>query len=105
RSVCFTHQEASVFEGSPMVAGPAALLFGNVDNDPQGGLELAVGGVDGTLVVFKAPETTAFFRATGLGTVTSLAFGPLFLKGSTDHASNQLVACAAEGMCHIFNLR
>ncbi|CAM9912702.1 unnamed protein product [Choristocarpus tenellus] len=108
RSVCFTHQETSVFQGAPMVGGNHSLLFGNVDNDPNGTLDLAVGGVDGTLVVFKAApgthDSAPFFKATGLGTIMTLVLGPLLLH-HPDAPHHQLVACSIEGMCHIFDLR
>lgn len=43
------------------------MLLGNVDNDPNGDVEIAVGGMDGTLAVFKGGRFTGppFLFATG----------------------------------------
>lgn len=67
RLVCYTHQQTTVFEGAPMVAGPAAVLLGDVDNDLKAEVEVAVGGVDGTLAVFKAghPKAGPYLAASG----------------------------------------
>lgn len=67
RSVCYTRQHTTVFERAPIVSGSAAVLLGNVTNNAQGEIELAVGGVDGRLVVFKAGHSTPgpFFEASG----------------------------------------
>lgn len=40
-----------------MVCGSAAVLLGDVDNDLKA--DLAVGGVDGTLALFKAEHLSA----------------------------------------------
>lgn len=67
RSVCFTQQQTTVFEGAPIVSGSAAVLLGDVDNDPRAEIEVAVGGIDGTIAVFKAghPTTGAYLTASG----------------------------------------
>lgn len=67
RSVCFTQQQTTVFEGAPIVSGSAAVLLGNVDNDPRAEIEVAVGGIDGTMAVFKAghPTMGAYLTASG----------------------------------------
>lgn len=67
RSVCYARQHTTVFEGAPTVSGSAAVLLGDVDNDPQAEFELAVGGVDGTLAVFKTghPTPGPYFEASG----------------------------------------
>lgn len=67
RSVCYTRQHTTVFERAPIVSGSAAVLLGNVTNNPHGEIELAVGGVDGRLAVFKAGHSTPgpFFEASG----------------------------------------
>ncbi|CAM9200039.1 unnamed protein product [Ectocarpus fasciculatus] len=103
RTVCQS-RHTTVFEGAPVVSGSAAVLLGDVDNDPQAERELAVGGVDGTLAVFKAGHTTPgpYFIASGLGTLSALGLGKLFLGYGDDQ---QLIACTEEGVCHIFNIR
>lgn len=40
------------------MSGSAAVLLGDVDNDPRAEIELAVGGIDGTIAVFKAEHPT-----------------------------------------------
>lgn len=67
RSVCYTRQQTTVFEHAPIVSGSAAVLLGDVDNDPRSEIELAVGGVDGTLAVFKVghPTRGPYLVATG----------------------------------------
>lgn len=67
RSVCYTRQQTTVFEGAPIVSGSAAVLLGNVTNNSSGVVELAVGGVNGNLAVFKAEHSTPgpYFEATG----------------------------------------
>ncbi|CAB1099680.1 unnamed protein product [Ectocarpus sp. CCAP 1310/34] len=104
RTVCQSRQQTTVFEGAPVVSGSAAVLLGDVDNDPQAERELAVGGVDGTLAVFKVghPTPGPYFMASGLGTLSALGLGKLFLGYGDDQ---QLIACTEEGVCHIFNIR
>lgn len=67
RSVSYSRQHATVFEGAPIVSGSAAVLLGNVTNNSQGEIELAVGGVDGRLAVFSAGHSTPgpYFEASG----------------------------------------
>lgn len=67
RSVHYTRQHTTVFERSPIVSGSAAVLLGNVTNNAQAEIELAVGGVDGRLAVFKAGHSTPgpYFEASG----------------------------------------
>lgn len=91
RTVCQSRQQTTVFEGAPVVSGSAAVLLGDVDNDPQAERELAVGGVDGTLAVFKVghPTPGPYFMASGMHMVdrplTSLAvmlsFVPCWVNG------------------------
>lgn len=59
RSVSFRQQQTVVFHGGPMDVLPSAVLLGDVDNDHRGDAEVAVGGVDGTLAVFKASHVTS----------------------------------------------
>lgn len=68
RSVSFAHQQTTVFPGAPTVSGSAAVLLGDVDNDAKAEIELVVGGVDGTLAVFKAGYSTegAYLIASGM---------------------------------------
>ncbi len=56
-----------MFKGAPIVSGSAAVLLGNVTNNNNGDIELAVGGVNGKLTVFKAEHSTPgpYFEATG----------------------------------------
>lgn len=67
RPVCFAHQQTTVFKGAPAASGPAAVILGNIDNDLKGEIEVAVGGVDGTLAVFKAahPSAGPYLTASG----------------------------------------
>ncbi|CAM9238514.1 unnamed protein product [Ectocarpus sp. 8 AP-2014] len=104
RTVCQSRQQTTVFEGAPVVSGSAAVLLGDVDNDPEAERDLAVGGVDGTLAVFKVghPTPGPYFVASGLGTLSALGLGKLFLGYGDDQ---QLIACTEEGVCHIFNIR
>lgn len=73
RSVVFALEYTTVFRGAPPVVGPAALLLGNIDNDPKGEVEVAVGGVDGRLVIFKGGSSTSapFLVASGIGCVVT----------------------------------
>ncbi|CAM9136944.1 unnamed protein product [Scytosiphon promiscuus] len=110
RSVCYTRQQTTVFERAPIVSGSAAVLLGDVDNDPRSEIELAVGGVDGTLAVFKVGHPTCgpYLSVvpnflSGLGTLCALGLGKLFLGYGDDQ--KQLIACTEEGVCHIFNIR
>jgi len=68
RSVCYTRQQTTVFVGAPIVSGSAAVLLGNVTNNGEGAIELAVGGVNGKLAVFKAEHSSPepYFEATGM---------------------------------------
>lgn len=81
RSVVFALEYTTVFRGAPPVVGPAALLLGNIDNDPKGEVEVAVGGVDGRLVIFKGGSSSTsapFLVASGMGcVVTSPTVTPL----------------------------
>lgn len=67
RSVCYTRQHTTVFERAPIVSGSAAVLLGNVTNNAPAEIELAVGGVDGRLAVFKAGHSSPgpYFEASG----------------------------------------
>lgn len=67
RSVGYTRQHTTVFERAPIVSGSAAVLLGKVTNNAQAEIELAVGGVDGRLAVFKAGHSTPgpYFEASG----------------------------------------
>lgn len=75
RSVCYPRQHTTVFEGAPIVSGSAAVLLGDVDNDPQSEIELAVAGVNGTLAVFKTghPTPGPYFEASGTLSFTDCA--------------------------------
>lgn len=77
RSVCYTRKQTTVFEGAPIVSGSAAVLLGNVTNNNGGEVELAVGGVNGKLAVFKADHSTPgpYFEATGILAVFELVCG------------------------------
>jgi Integrin-alpha FG-GAP repeat-containing protein 2 len=102
RSVCFTHQQTAIFSFQGSIAGPDAVLLGDVDNDPRGDEELVIGSVEGDLAVFRgSQQPEPCMKASGLGTITAVALGPLFL-GSPDQ---QLIVCSAEGCLHIFDLR
>eukprot|EP00903_Cladosiphon_okamuranus_P011768 g11062.t1 len=105
RSICYTRQHTTVFERAPVVSGSAAVLLGNVTNNAQAEIELAVGGVEGRLAVFKAGHSTSgpYCEASGLGTLSALGLGKLFLGYGDDQ--QQLIACTEEGVCHIFNVR
>eukprot|EP00752_Nemacystus_decipiens_P009212 g8228.t1 len=105
RSVHYTRQHTTVFERAPIVSGSAAVILGNVTNNAHADIELAVGGVDGRLAVFKAGHSTPgpYFEASGLGTLSALGLGKLFLGYGDDQ--QQLIACTEEGVCHIFNVR
>jgi Integrin-alpha FG-GAP repeat-containing protein 2 len=102
RSVCFTHQQTAIFRFEGNIAGPDAVLLGDVDNDPLEDEELVIGSVDGDLAVFRgSQQPEPCMKASGLGTITAIALGPLFL-GSP---GQQLIVCSAEGCLHIFDLR
>lgn len=74
KSVCFTQQQTTVFEGAPIVSGSAAVLLGDVDNDPRAEIEVAVGGIDGTIAVFKAGHHTtgAYLTASGAASYSNI---------------------------------
>lgn len=74
RSVCYTREQTTVFERAPIVSGSAAVLLGDVDNDPRSEIELAVGGVDGTLAVFKVGYPTPYLVATGTADSSCVCF-------------------------------
>ena len=75
KSVCFTQQQTTVFEGAPIVSGSAAVLLGDVDNDPRADIEVAVGGIDGTIAVFKAGLHTTRAYLTASGTAHAFTSG------------------------------
>ncbi|CAM9138999.1 unnamed protein product [Phaeothamnion confervicola] len=103
RSICLTHQDTLLFEFPSTIAGPAAITLGDADND--GGIELVVGGLDGTLAVFKGWQEQPAYVASGLGGIVAVGLGRLFLAtGDAKAAPRQLVVIAAEGRCHIFNI-
>jgi len=59
RSMSFRQQQTVVFHGGPRDVLPSAVLLGDVDNDHRGDAEVAVGGVDGTLAIFKTSHVTS----------------------------------------------
>lgn len=77
RTVCFDRRYTAEFTGAPqVVAGPAAVLLGDVDNDPSGDVEIVVGGMDGTLAVFKGVNSTGqpFLTSSGTTIVTTCCY-------------------------------
>lgn len=68
RTIVLSQECTTVFRGAPSVAGPAAVLLGNIDNDPKGEVEIAVGGLDGRLAIFKGGHFTGtpFLVASGI---------------------------------------
>lgn len=102
REVSFAHQEAAVFQFTSVLAGPSAVLLGDADNDPHGESELVVGGLDGTVSLFSVnKQPQASMTATGLGTITAITLGRLWLSSWR----RQIVVATAEGVLHVFDIK
>jgi hypothetical protein len=102
RPVCFSHHESATYTfPSSSLTLPGAILLADVDDDAD--FELVIGSLDGSLCVYKgflSDDQGPWLKSSGLGSVTCLAVGPLFL-GTT---AQQLLACTSEGALHIFDL-
>ncbi|CAE1251378.1 ITFG2 [Acanthosepion pharaonis] len=75
-----------------------ALALGDIDND--GGNELAVGNIEGTLSVFKGKEFSPWKKCSDLGMITCVKVGDICNSGK-----NFLVCLTAKGWCYIFDVK
>ncbi|CAI9739426.1 complex ITFG2-like isoform X1 [Octopus vulgaris] len=74
-----------------------ALALGDVDND--GGNELAVGNIEGSLSIFKGKKSSPWKKCSDLGMITCVKVGDIRNCGK-----NSLVCLTAKGWCYIFDV-
>ncbi|PIK37846.1 putative integrin-alpha FG-GAP repeat-containing protein 2-like, partial [Apostichopus japonicus] len=94
RTVVFVKRQELELSGS---LSPNALVLGDVDNDSA--YELAVGSLDGDLLIFKGEETNPIASASGLGTITCVGIGDICNQGK-----NSVFTMSAEGYFHVFSV-
>jgi hypothetical protein len=76
-----------------------AIALGDLDNDANGDIELAIGSIDGELWIFKGRSKYPWKRSASLGSITCLTIGDVRNNGK-----NSLVAIASEGLCYFFDI-
>jgi hypothetical protein len=77
----------------------SAICFADVDDD--GRPELILGGIDGTLAVYRCLEDTVpVYEAKDLGTISCICT----VARSYNSPKNLLVVICAEGYCHFFDI-
>ena len=59
--------------------GPAAIAFGDVDQD--GDCELVLGSMDGQLALFRGLSTSPYRECSGLGSIVCLVIGDIRRHG------------------------
>lgn len=94
RTVVFVQRQELELKGN---LSPNALVLGDVDNDSA--FELAVGSLDGDLLIFKGEETIPIASASGLGTITCVGIGDICNEGK-----NSVFTMSAEGYFYIFSV-
>ncbi|XP_075240318.1 KICSTOR complex protein ITFG2-like isoform X2 [Convolutriloba macropyga] len=97
RSICFVQRIEYQFSGSSV--WPFALALGDVDNDPHGDYELAVGNVHGDLFIYKHICEQPWKKASNLGSIVCIGIGDVLNEGK-----NFLVTLSCEGWCHVFDV-
>jgi hypothetical protein len=75
-----------------------AITLGDLDNDEYKDNELAVGTIDGELMIFKGDQKKPWRVCSGLGSITCMAVGDV----RNVHKSS-LVVIASEGTCYVFD--
>ncbi|GAB6027567.1 hypothetical protein CHUAL_001809 [Chamberlinius hualienensis] len=93
RAVSFVERLDFEFQGNML---RDAIVLGDVDNDTNN--ELAVGNVNGDIVVFKGADTKPWKTANGNGVIATLIVGDIF-----NERRNVLVSVSGEGWCSVFS--